>query len=187
MDELTVIENKIYEIRGQRVMLDFDLAEMYEVETKNLNKAVKRNIERFPEDFMFQLSSTEYENLRFQIGTSSWGGTRYAPFAFTEQGVAMLSGILRSHRAIEVNINIMRAFVHMRQYLLAHTPKQELDELRKRIEYLEEDINSDRASYEKQFDELFTAFAKVNALIHSKTATLDRVQIKGFKNENKGE
>lgn len=72
MDELTVIENKIYEIRGQRVMLDFDLAEMYEVETKNLNKAVKRNIERFPEDFMFQLSSTEYENLRFQIGTSSW-------------------------------------------------------------------------------------------------------------------
>lgn len=79
MDELTVIENKIYEIRGQRVMLDFDLAEMYEVETKNLNKAVKRNIERFPEDFMFQLSPNEFENLRFQIGTSSWGGTRYAP------------------------------------------------------------------------------------------------------------
>lgn len=107
MNELVVIENKIYEIRGQKVMLDFDLAEMYEIETKNLNKAVKRNIERFPNDFMFQLTKEELSNLRFQIGTSSWGGNRYAPFAFTEQGVAMLSGVLRSPKAIEVNINIM--------------------------------------------------------------------------------
>lgn len=122
-------------------------------------------------------------SLRCQIVTSNKGGIRYAPFAFTEQGVAMLSGLLNSPKAIEVNINIMRAFVHMRQYLLSHAPQQELEELRKRIEYLEEDISSDRNSYEKQFDELFTAFAKVSASIQSKTATFDRVRIKGFKNK----
>ena len=137
-------------------MLDFDLAEMYQAETKNLNKAVKRNKERFPEDFMFQLTSEEMANLRFQIGTSSWGGTRYLPFAFTEQGVAMLSGILRSPQAVEVNINIMRAFVHMRQYLLSHVSRQELDELKQRIEYLEEDISSDRENNENQFEELLS-------------------------------
>ena len=139
MDDLIIIENKIYEIRGQKVMLDFDLAEMYEIENKVLKQSIRRNIERFPSDFMFQLSNQEanllINSLRFQNGTSSWGGTRYAPFAFTEQGVAMLSGILRSPKAIEVNINIMRAFVHMRQYLLSHAPKQELEELRKRIEF----------------------------------------------------
>ena len=147
MDNLIIIENKIYEIRGQKVMLDFDLAEMYEVETKYLKQMVRRNAERFPEDFMFQLSNEEVNclisSLRLQIAT---------PFAFTEQGVAMLSGILRSPKAIEVNINIMRSFVRMRQYLLSHTPKKELDELRERIEYLEEDVTSDRDSYEKQFD-----------------------------------
>ncbi|WP_270603587.1 ORF6N domain-containing protein [Bacteroides ovatus] len=183
MNDIVIIENKIYEIRGQKVMLDFDLAEMYEIETKNLNKAVKRNIERFPDDFMFQLTKEELSNLRFQIGTSSWGGNRYLPFAFTEQGVAMLSGVLRSPKAIEVNINIMRAFVHMRQYLLSHAPKQELEELRKRIEYLEEDISSDRESYEKQFDDLFTAFAKLSAAIQIKQTPLDRVKIEGFKNK----
>lgn len=185
MDELVIIENKIYEIRGQKVMLDFDLAEMYQVETKNLNKAVKRNIERFPEDFMFQLTSEEMANLRFQIGTSSWGGTRYLPFAFTEQGVAMLSGILRSPQAVEVNTNIMRAFVHMRQYLLSHVSRQELDELKQRIEYLEEDISSDRENNENQFEELFTAFTKVSAIIQSKTTPLSRVKIQGFKNKDK--
>lgn len=168
-------------------MLDFDLAEMYGVETKRLKERVRRNIERFPLDFMFQLSENEWNellpNLRTQIASSSWGGTRYAPFAFTEQGVAMLSGLLNSPKAIEVNINIMRAFVHMRQYLLSNAPQQELAELRKRIEYLEEDFSSDRESYEKQFDELFTAFAKVSATIQSKTAALGRVQIKGFKNK----
>ncbi|EKU91140.1 ORF6N domain-containing protein [Bacteroides oleiciplenus] len=184
MDDLVIIENKIYEIRGQKVMLDFDLAEMYEIETKNLNKAVKRNIERFPEDFMFQLTTQELTNLRFQIGTSSWGGTRYSPFAFTEQGVAMLSGILRSPKAIEVNINVMRAFVHMRQYLLSHAPKQELEELRKRIEYLEEDITSDRDSYEKQFDDLFSAFAKLSAAVQVKSSPWGRVEVKGFRKEN---
>ena len=169
-------------------MLDFDLAEMYEVETKYLNKAVKRNIDRFPDDFMFQLSKEEAKllisNIRFQNGTLSETWFRYLPYAFTEQGVAMLSGILRSPRAIQVNINIMRAFVRMRQYLLTHAPKQELEELRKRIEYLEEDISSDRENYEQQFDELFSAFARLSATIQSKTAPLGRVEVKGFRKES---
>lgn len=188
MDELSVIENKIYEIRGQKVMLDFDLAEMYDVETKYLKRIVRRNMIRFPEDFLFQLSNEEFNsltiNLRCQIGTSNKGGLRYAPFAFTEQGVAMLSGLLNSPRAIQVNINIMRAFVRMRQYLLTHAPKQELEELRKRIEYLEEDIASDRENYEQQFDELFSAFARLSATIQSKTAPLGRVEVKGFRKDN---
>lgn len=188
MDELSVIENKIYEIRGQKVMLDFDLAEMYDVETKYLKRIVRRNMIRFPEDFLFQLSNEEFNsltiNLRCQIGTSNKGGLRYAPFAFTEQGVAMLSGLLNSPRAIQVNINIMRAFVRMRQYLLTHAPKQELEELRKRIEYLEEDIASDRENYEQQFDELFSAFARLSATIQSKTAPLGRVEVKGFRKES---
>lgn len=96
----------------------------------------------------------------------------------------MLSGILRSPKAIEVNINIMRAFVHMRQYLLSHAPKQELEELRKRIEYLEEDITSDRDSYEKQFDDLFSAFAKLSAAVQVKSSPLGRVEVKGFRKEN---
>lgn len=185
MEDIIIIENKIHEVRGQKIMLDFDLAEMYEVDTKRLKEQVRRNIERFPSDFMFQLSSNEFENLRFQIGTSSWGGTRYLPFAFTEQGVAMLSGILRSPQAVEVNINIMRAFVHMRQYLLSHVSRQELDELKQRIEYLEEDISSDRENNENQFEELFTAFTKVSAIIQSKTTPLSRVKIQGFKNKDK--
>jgi len=106
------IEQKIYLIRGQRIMLDADLAQLYGVKTKILNKAVKRNLERFPEDFTFQLNNQEVESLRFQIGTSKIGrgGTRYLPYAFTEQGVAMLSGVLTSSRAIKVNVepNIMR-------------------------------------------------------------------------------
>lgn len=185
MDELVIIENKIYEIRGQRVMLDFDLAEMYGVETKRLKEQVRRNAERFPQDFMLQLTDYEWSKLVANCDqlSNNIKHSYIIPSAFTEQGVAMLSGILRSPQAIEVNINIMRAFVHMRQYLLSHTPQQELTELRKRIEYLEEDVSSDRDSYEKQFDELFTAFAKVSATIQSKTATLDRVQIKGFKNK----
>lgn len=113
--ELQVIQNRIYEIRGCRVMLDFDLAELYQVPTKALKQAVKRNIQRFPDDFMFELYIDEWEILRSQFVTSSWGGTRYMPFAFTEQGVAMLSSVLRSDIAIEVNISIMRAFVKMRE------------------------------------------------------------------------
>lgn len=185
MNDIVIIENKIYEIRGQKVMLDFDLAEMYEVETKRLKEQVRRNIERFPNDFMFQLTNDEINsliiNIRSQNATLSNDWFRYPPFAFTEQGVAMLSGVLRSPKAVEVNINIMRAFVHMRQYLLSHAPKQELEELRKRIEYLEEDVSSDRESYEKQFDDLFTAFAKLSSAIQVKTTPLDRVKIEGFK------
>ena len=110
-----LIEKKIYLIRGHKVMLSTDLAKLYGVEVRVLVQAVKRNIERFPEDFMFQLSQEEYENLKSQIVTSSWGGARRArPYAFTEQGVAMLSSVLRSERAIQVNIAIMRAFVRLR-------------------------------------------------------------------------
>jgi hypothetical protein len=115
--ELKRIQNKIYEIRGQRVMLDFDLAEMYETETKRLKEAVRRNMDRFPDDFMFKLSNDEYENLRTQFATSNRGGTRYMPFAFTEQGVAMLSSVLSSKKAIQVNIAVIRAFVVLRQHL----------------------------------------------------------------------
>ena len=124
MNELTDIRTKIHEIRGQQVMLDFDLAELYGVETKQLKRAVRRNLERFPPDFMFELNMEEFNSLkmsiRCQIGTldiTPGDLPKYAPFAFTEQGVAMLSGVLRSPTAIEVNIRIMRAFVAIRHYL----------------------------------------------------------------------
>ncbi|HTA82451.1 MAG TPA: ORF6N domain-containing protein [Bacteroidia bacterium] len=142
--QLQVIKNRIYEIRGHKVMLDFDLAELYCTETKILKQSVKRNIERFPEDFMFELTKKEWENLRCnfstskpdpslrsQIVTSKRGGLRYMPFAFTEQGVAMLSGILNSDKAIEINIAIMRAFVLMRNYALSH---KDLTEKLKKME-----------------------------------------------------
>ncbi len=114
------IQAKIYEIRGHKVMLDFDLAQLYETETKVLKQAVKRNINRFPDDFMFVVSIEELTNLRSQSVTSSWGGLRYQPFAFTEQGVAMLASVLNSPKAIEVNISIVRAFVFIRKYALSH-------------------------------------------------------------------
>jgi ORF6N domain. len=117
--ELQIIQNKIYEIRGLKVILDKDLAAMYEVTTGNLNKAVKRNADRFPDDFMFQLTNEEFD-LIFQNGTSSWGGTRKLPYAFTEHGVAMLAGLLNSAKAIEVNILIVRAFVTLRQFALGY-------------------------------------------------------------------
>ena len=113
---MPALEQKIYLIRGQKVILSHDLAKIYEVETKALNQAVKRNIERFPDDFMFQLDEKELELLRSQIVTSSWGGSRYLPLAFTEQGVAMLSGVLKSPKAIQANIAIMRTFVALRDY-----------------------------------------------------------------------
>jgi phage regulator Rha-like protein len=118
--ELHEIQRKIQTIRGINVMLDYNLAELYEVQTKSLNLAVKRNISRFPEDFMFQLTKEEFDNLRFQIETSSLnhGGTRYMPYAFTEQGVAMLSSVLNSQKAIQVNIAIMRTFVQIRQFAM---------------------------------------------------------------------
>jgi hypothetical protein len=116
--ELMTIETMIYVIRGQRVMLDSDLAKLYEVETKNLNKSVQRNKKRFPNDFMFQLAEIEAESLRFQFGTSKAGkgGRRYLPYVFTENGVAMLSSILSSERAVEINISIMRIFTKLRSF-----------------------------------------------------------------------
>lgn len=123
--EIEIIKNSIHEIRGFKVILDFELAKMYQVETKYLKRTVKNNLKRFPSDFMFELSETEWQNLRCKFSTSSWGGQRYAPFAFTEQGIAMLSGLLNSDIAIEMNIAIMRAFVMMRQWAMNH---QELSE-----------------------------------------------------------
>lgn len=116
--QVELINTKIHTLREVKVMLDYDLAALYETETKNLKRQVNRNIERFPEDFIFQLTKEVFDNLRCQVGTSSYGGTRYLPYAFTEQGVAMLSSVLSSQKAIEVNIAIMRAFVKMRQYVL---------------------------------------------------------------------
>jgi len=127
------IQEIIYEIRGQKVMLDSDLAELYEVETFNLNKAVKRNIERFPDDFMFKLTNAEWENLIFQKGISNkHGGRRFLPYVFTEQGVAMLSSILNSSKAINVNIQIMRTFTKLRKYVFSQSDNSEqITELRK--------------------------------------------------------
>ncbi len=131
MTNLETIKSKIHEIRGCKVMLDFDLALLYETETKRLKESVRRNIERFPEDFMFELTMEEFENLRTQIATSSHGGLRYMPFAFTEQGIAMLSSVLNSEKAIEINISIIRAFVTIRQFTLSYA------ELKSRIEEIE--------------------------------------------------
>lgn len=151
--ELTVIiQSKIYEIRGQQVMIDKDLAGLYQVEVKRLNESVKRNLKRFPEDFMFQLTTEEWQNLKSQFATSSWGGTRKLPYAFTELGVSMLSSILNSELAIEVNINIMRAFVAVRRFI-ANPPADRVSELQNELRelksYIEEvftdynDINED--------------------------------------------
>lgn len=130
--QLQTIQSKIYEVRGQKVMLDFDLAELYEVETKRLKEAVRRNIERFPSDFMFELTRDEYNSLRTQFATIEDGRGKYSkynPFAFTEHGVTMLASVLRSSKAIEVNIQIVRAFVYLRQYALTY--KELADRLKK--------------------------------------------------------
>jgi phage regulator Rha-like protein len=130
------IESRIYTIRGKKVMLDSDLAELYGVETKQLKRAVRRNIERFPDDFMFELTKEEYEILRCQFGTLSWGAhAKFLPFAFTENGVAMLSGVLNSPRAVQVNIQIMRAFTRMRNLIADNA------DLRHAIEKLERRVD----------------------------------------------
>ena len=143
-----VIATKILLIRGKRVMLDRDLAKLYEVDTGQLTRQVKRNIDRFPEDFMFQLTKEEFQNLICQFGTSSWGGTRKLPYAFTEQGVAMLSGVLHSKRAIQVNIQIMRAFIQLKRMLLTNAG------LRRKIEEMER-------KYDKQFAIVFQAIKQL--------------------------
>ena len=144
-----LIESKILLIHGQKVMLDTDLASLYGVETKALTRAVRRNLERFPGDFMFQLKPEEFANLRRQFGTSSqWGGRRYAPHAFTEQGVAMLSSVLRSQRAVLVNVEIMRTFVRLRQILAAHA------DLQRRLDELED-------KYDSKFKVVFEAIRQL--------------------------
>lgn len=140
MEKLEIINNKIHLIRNQKVMLDFDLAFLYQIETKRLKEAVRRNIDRFPDDFMFELTKEEFDNLRSQIATSSYGGIRYMPFAFTEQGVAMLSSVLNSKKAIEINIAIMRTFVVLRNSILS------LDEITKKV-----------TEIEQQFPEIYNA------------------------------
>lgn len=152
-DELLVpverIERCILFIRGQKVMLDSDLAELYDVSTKRLNEQVKRNMPRFPEDFMFRLSDEELSSLRCQTGASEGpGGRRYLPYAFTEQGVAMLSGVLHSPRAIRANVEIMRAFVRLRRMIASH------EELARRLDELEE-------KYDGQFKVVFEAIRQL--------------------------
>ena len=128
------ISTKIYYIRNKKVMIDSDLAELYSVDTKQLKRQVRRNIERFPEDFMFELTEIESEILRSQIGTSSWGGNRYAPMAFTEQGVAMLSSVINSPTAIKVNIQIIRVFAKLRELLTDNLNfKIEIEEIKKKL------------------------------------------------------
>lgn len=142
------IHKSILFIRGRNIILDKDIANLYGVETKVLNRAVSRNIGRFPEDFMFRLNAEEFKNLRFHFGTSSWGGRRYPPYAFTEQGVAMLSSVLRSKRAIEVNIAIMRTFVKLREILAGNAA------LRRKIEAMER-------QYDEQFQHVFKILSEM--------------------------
>lgn len=190
MNELETIRSRIHEIRGARVMLDFDLAKMYGVETRVLNQAVKRNIERFPEDFMFQLTKGEWEILKSQIGISSFaenqedevlksqivtskpvekrGGTQKLPYAFTEQGVAMLSSVLRSPLAIQVNIGIMRAFVTMRHALTAVALPAKVEELERGIEDLRHRVDAIMVSQ----DEIL---ADQNDINESTMAQLDAI------------
>lgn len=166
-DEL--ISSKIYYIRNFKVMLDKDLAELYGVLTGNLNKAVKRNIKRFPEDFMFQLTKEEFENLKFQFGISSWGGTRSLPYAFTEQGVAMLSGILNSDRAINVNIQIMRIFTKIRETLTdTLSLKLDIEEIKKKLENHDKNIE--------------LVFSYLDELMEKQESPVPRNKI-GFKND----
>lgn len=162
--ELEIIKNKIHEILGYKIILDFDLAELYNIENKRLKASVRRNTNRFPEDFMFELSKIEFVNLRTKFSSSSYGGLRYMPFAFTEQGITMLSSVLNIEKAIEVNISIIRAFVTFRQFSLTYS------ELKTRIEEIE-----------KQFPDIYKA---LNYLVDKDNATTkpeERNKI-GYKN-----
>ena len=175
-EDLMIVQNLIYEIRGQKVMLDFDLAKLYQVETKVLNQAVRRNIKRFPEDFMFQLDNKEFANLKSQIVTSSWGGRRTPPLAFTEEGIAMLSSVLHSDVAIAANISILRAFVKVREYLLmVSTVSAEVKELRAKVDLLamqqEENlgaINDLSEDVRQDIDNLYLAIGELSSRMEEK-------------------
>ncbi|MBS1553397.1 MAG: ORF6N domain-containing protein [Bacteroidetes bacterium] len=161
--QLQKIQNRIYEVRGQNVMLDFDLADLYETETKRLKEAVRRNIDRFPNDFMFELTREEYNSLRTQFATLEAGRGKYSkfnPFAFTEQGVAMLASVLNSPKAIQVNIQIVRAFVFIRQYALSHKDlSDKLRELETRYNKHFKDIG-EALNYLLQKDKQIKTFKK---------------------------
>ena len=157
---LILIKNLIYEIRGFKVMLDSDLANLYNVETKALNRAVKRNIDRFPEDFMFQLTKKEWEILRCQNGTSKEneekrGGRKYLPYVFTEQGISMLSSVLHSKEAIAVNVQIMRIFVQLRQYALTQTSN--VEELKKMLLLHIENTDNKFKNHDKTIQQIINA------------------------------
>jgi len=191
MEIIQSVQNRIYEIRGQRVILDKDIAFLYEIETKVLNQAVNRNIKRFPLDFMFQLTKEEVEllrlqknqvneltpNLRSQIVTSSlesWGGNRYLPNAFTEQGVAMLSGIINSDKAIQMNIAIMRAFVELRRILLIKSDfKLQLDLIKDRL-----------SGYDAQLNQIYDAIENIMDETAAKNKWDNRTRIGFMKGDN---
>ena len=175
-DEIIMIQNLIYEIRGQKVMMDFDLAKLYQVETKVLNQAVKRNIKRFPPDFMFKLTVEETQNMRSQFVTTSRRPISAAPSAFTEQGVAMLSGLLNSDVAIAANIAIMRAFVQVREYLIAASSiSTEIRELRAKVDLLEIQqsenlgaVNDLSEDMRKELDSLYIAIGELSIRLEEK-------------------
>lgn len=199
MNEIEEIRSRIHTIRGKQVMLDKDLAELYGVEVRTLNQSVKRNENRFPPDFMFQLDKEEWEILKSQFVTSSWGGVRKLPYVFTEQGVAMLSSVLRSDTAIEVNIRIMRTFVKVRQYLvLSKCCNCQLEAEVKRLSaYIEEvlaDANDRDEMMEKKIDKIENTIDVLQADVAMLQANLYQeeqepkekrifeMEVKGFKN-----
>jgi hypothetical protein len=186
--DLEFIQSKIYEIRGQRVMLDFDLSIMYGTETRRLNEAVKRNQKRFPSDFMFQLTKDEWRILKSQFAASSWGGTRKSPHAFSELGVSMLSSVLNSDTAIEININIMRAFVAMRQLVL-NAPVDKVQELQNEVQelkaYIEDvftDYNDVNEDTRMQIELINQSLAELQAKKHTDDKPRRRI---GFIGEGK--
>ncbi len=189
-DNIEIIKERILEIRGQRVMLDKDLAELYGVETKRLNEAVKRNINRFPDDFMFVLTDEEWLRLRSQIATSKRGGNRYRPFAFTEYGIAMLSSVLHSETAIQVNINIMRAFISIRPAVAAMLSadlryeqlSHKIDQLNAYVEEILHDQNDINAQQEQTNNEIAIQIEALNDALDKfrETKSEPRRQI-GFK------
>jgi phage regulator Rha-like protein len=164
MDELKNIKSMIFEVRGYQVMLDEDLARIYQVETRVLNQAVKRNMDRFPPEFMFQLTKDEYENLMSQFVTSSWGGRRKLPFAFTEHGVIMLSSVLNSKIATQINVAVVKAFIAMRRYI-AKPIREKIDDLEKVLMLHIDDTNHNFEEHAAMINEIIDT---LNNLIDTK-------------------
>ena len=189
---MIIVKNLIYEFRGKKVMLDFDLAKLYRVETRVLNQSVKRNLKRFPPDFMFQLDNKEFASLKSQFVTSSWGGRRTPPLAFTEEGIAMLASVLHSDVAIAANISILRAFVKVREYLLmTSSVSAELKELRAKVDLLamqqEENlgaVNDLSEDVRQDIDNLYLAIGELSSRIEEKKQAPKRKI--GFQ-QNKGD